>query len=470
MIKTVDNFIVENHFFDGKNKKAKIANNYYFEYKNQNDIKNNLNITLKDFKQNSNNIFMSFREDKSKDDDLIIFFNSYQTNDNEKFYNIQIGNYIGQFTWEKVEIDIRSRFDDTFLKRMLNFANDVYLDDVDVTGKPNDKVDYSKFIIYYMFMQNLEKAFLLGLPKSYTTIKHHEIKVKGKVDINRFIKNDIPFKGRVSSVSREQKEIQEIVDVLYKAVKIIESNKFNIKNISHIKTHLAQYKSNRSVSNEVINRAMNSKALQNPIFAPYKKVLEYASYIINGNNLEQNRDGQNSTYGFLVNIAELFEIYVIKLLQKEFPDWSVTSPKIELYQDQFFGRKIIPDIVMQKENQILVFDTKYKKMEFRGTKNGVWDVDRTDFFQIHTYISYYQNQKDLNVIAGGLLYPIEKKFDKNICHSNNLFGNDKTKFVVDGIELFEAVTIENIVKQEKEFIGRMKKLMCMTQCCHDETA
>lgn len=60
--------------------------------------------------------------------------------------------------------------------------------------------------------------------------------------INKFIKYDIPFQGKISSVSREQKEIQEIIDVLYKAVKIIDKkNKAFLKNISNIKTHLKQY-------------------------------------------------------------------------------------------------------------------------------------------------------------------------------------------------------------------------------------
>jgi len=457
VIKTVDNFIAENCVFD--NKKIEVSKNYYFEYEKNNDIKNNLNITLKDFKKNSNNIFISFKKDKNKDDDIIIFLNHQESN-NKKFYNIQTGNYIGEFTWEKVKIDIQSRFNDIFLKRMLNFANNIYFDDVEAIGQLNNKIDCLKLIIYYMFIQNLEKAFLLGIPKSYTTIKHHQTKVRGRVDINRFIKNDIPFKGKISSVSREQREIQEIIDVLYKAIKIIETNKLDIiKNISYIKTHLKQNKSNKYVSKETINKAINSKALQNPIFAPYKTVLEYASYIIDENSIEKNKNSNKTTYGFLINIAELFEIYITKLLQREFPNWYITSPKIELYKDKFFGRKIIPDIVMQKENQILVFDTKYKKMEFRSAKNGVCDVDRADFFQIHSYISYYQNQKDLNVIAGGLIYPIEKKFDKSISHSNNFLGNDKTKFIVDGIELTNIETTENIIKKEKEFIDRIKELI-----------
>ena len=481
MIQTVDNYYLSDLVYKSKEelvKHIKDTKNYYalfnknFSSNDKKVIGEKIDITLGDYKKPDrykNNTFFSFFKDEEKttsknEDDLIISIKKDGDN-----YLAQTGNYVGKFVWQRLEIDIKSRFSNTFLERMLNFANDIFLDDASITGKDNiDDLDISKYIIYYMFVQNLEKAFLLGLPKAYRSIEHHEMKLKGKIDINKFIKYDIPFQGKISSVSREQKEIQEIIDVLYKAVKIIDkNNKAFLKNISHIKTHLKQYKSNNYVSNETINRALKSKALQNPIFAPYKKVLEYARFIINGNSIKN--DGKQETFGFIINVAELFEIYITKLLQKEFSDWYVESPKIELYSNQFFARKIIPDIVMKKDNDVIVFDTKYKKMLMRDRYQNGGDVDRNDFFQINTYMSYYQNHPDkYNVKIGGLLYPIEKSFIENkyICHSQSWFGNLNTKFIVDGIDLSnleESKDNENkfsqIVIREKEFINRIKKLL-----------
>ena len=473
MIQTVDNYYLSNIEVIPiqKEREAFLNTNSYYCLSNI-TVKNEMNITLKDYrdKKYPNNTFFSFFKDEEKkaiknEDDLIISIKKDGEN-----YLAQTRNYIGKFVWQGLEIDIKSRFSNTFLERMLNFANDIFLDDVSITGNKVDKdFDISKYIIYYMFIQNLEKAFLLGLPKAYKSIEHHEMKLKGKIDINKFIKYDIPFQGKISSVSREQKEIQEIIDVLYKAVKIIDkNNKAFLKNISHIKTHLKQYKSNNYVSNETINRALKSKALQNPIFAPYKKVLEYARFIINGNNIEKN-DGKQETFGFIINVAELFEIYITKLLQKEFSDWYVESPHLRL--DEKFGktylysRKIIPDIVMIKDKNVIVFDTKYKKMNFNYIKGNGVDVDRNDFFQINTYMSYYQNQ-DFNVKIGGLLYPIEKSFKENkyICHSETWFGNLNTKFIVDGIDLSDLKEdkenkFSQLAKREQKFIEGIKNLL-----------
>lgn len=423
-------------------------------------------IRLGDYKnKSSNNVFFSFFEkDKDKKlaknaDDLVISISKSKNDKGEDVYQAQTGNYIGKFKHNGVDIDIGSRFGVKFLKRMLNFANDVYLDDVSIVGEEtkNKKIDYSRFIVYYLFVQSLEKAYLLGLPKAYRSVKHHEAMLKGRISINAFIKNDTPFQGKISSVAREQQEIQEIIDVLHKAIKIVSKNdKGFLKNISHITPHLRQMRSNSLVSNETIKNAMNSKALQNPIFTPYKKVLRYAKYIINANNIEEKKDAKEQSFGFLVNVAELFEIYVTKLLQKEFADWSVESPKHELYANQFYARKIIPDIVMKRGNDVLIFDTKYKKMIMRGSGDGIWDVDRADFFQINTYMSYYQNQ-NYNVVGGGLLYPMES-FDRNICHANDWMGKFDSKFIIDGISIDAKSSKGQILAAEEEFIKRIKEI------------
>ncbi len=464
MIEVVDNFNSLNY------KNTKFIE--LISKKEKDIVRDVLQIKFKKYNEKSqNNTFFSFFKDQEKidsssEDDLIFLINK---DANDK-YLAKTGNYVGKFVWDGLSIEIKSRFSNVFLSRMLNFANDIYLDDVNVAGDKAKDLDISKFIIYYLFIQILEKAFLLGLPKAYKSIKHHDIKLRGKIDINRFIKHDIPFKGKISSVSRKQKEIQEILDVLHKAVGIIEHSKFSTKHISHIKTHLKQNRSKNFVSNQTINKALNSKALQNPIFAPYRKVLKYAKFIINGSNIEESAKDNKDNHGFLINVAELFEIYVSKLLAKEFPDWAVGSPKIDLYNEpkKFYSRKIIPDIVMTQGKDVMVFDTKYKRMKFHGKNQyGAGDVDRSDFFQINTYMSYYQNKPDKHkLIVGGLLYPMEGGFKKDDCHSESWFGNTETLFIVDGIDLSILDSLNSKDKQmndiktsEENFISRIKNLM-----------
>jgi hypothetical protein len=73
-------------------------------------------------------------------------------------------------------------------------------------------------------------------------------------------------------------------------------------------------------------------------------------------------------------------------------------------------------------------------MLFRGTKDNVWDVDRTDFFQIHTYLIYYLSEPKNNVLAAGLLYPLSGEYIQGECQSSKALGDNKTLFVIDEFE------------------------------------
>lgn len=447
MIETVDNFYSD------------LALSNTFSQKDKKRIEGGLEINLSDYLSFKNNKVLSFLNssilsEKQLDDQIII---SVKNTQNTKHgYLVRTGNYVGKFFWDGLEINIGSRFSENFLKRMLNFANDIYLDDVDVSGKKNsiENLDISKFILYYLFIQSLEKAFLLGLPKTYVNEESHELKLKGRLNLNQFIKRDIPFVGKVSSISRDQKEDQEIIDVIFKCLSVIATTTFSIKHVSQIMLHLKKVKSGKVVNQNTIKRALNSKALKNPIFSEYKKVLEYAQIIISNEAIQESNNEDKKYYGFIINVAELFEIYIRKLLAKEFVYWFVESPKLDTYKNLFYRRNIIPDIVMTSGNKVAVFDTKYKRMVMtpRNASN-IGDVDRTDFFQINTYMSYYKNQ-GYDVLLGGLLYPMES-FDKSKCHADNWLGNNSTSFIVDGIDVSRHES-DNFLHEEKSFIKRLE--------------
>ena len=429
--------------------------NYEQDKKLQKKKKTEFSLTLSEYVANGGKFLSFLPESKEKEDELII---STRMQDDGLY--VQTGNFIGSFSHNGIDIEISSRFSNKFLERMLNFANNIYVDDVSLGKSIDAKKNLSKIVIYYLFIQTLERAFLLGLPKEYKDKSYHEAKVMGKVDMAKFIKKDVPFAGKISSTNRERQDIGNIVLVLHKALKIVQKeSKELIKPVINTLSYLNETRESRLVTPNVINNALNSRALYNPIYAPYKKILEYAKLIIENEDTGTKSNGKQNL-GFLVDVAELFEIYIRKLLQKEFKDWSVTSPKIELYKDKFFARTIIPDIVMSSGDKVLVFDTKYKRMNIRGKDQyGLGDVDRNDFFQINTYMSYYQNQGK-KVIAGGLLYPMDK-FSRDRCHSHSWFENLNTKFIVDGIELtnLNGPSIEEIKIKENEFISRINLLI-----------
>ena len=60
---------------------------------------------------------------------------------------VETGNYLGKFNYQEMDINIQSRFSDALIKRMLNFANDIYLGDVDTFSDKSRTEDFTKFIL-----------------------------------------------------------------------------------------------------------------------------------------------------------------------------------------------------------------------------------------------------------------------------------------------------------------------------------
>ncbi len=196
IIKTTDNSCIE---IDQKSSKIQDFD-LYFE----------------DFIKNGN--FFSF----FNDDDKILSKNaknpiiSVRTIDKDK-KQITSGNYIGKIFYDDLEVEINSRFGKKFLERMLNFANDVFVDDVSIYQDVKNESNISEFILFYIFVQKLEKSFLIGLPKNYQSKKYNDLRFKGNIDMVEFIKHNIPLKAKVATKTREQIEDVHIINVLYKS-------------------------------------------------------------------------------------------------------------------------------------------------------------------------------------------------------------------------------------------------------------
>jgi hypothetical protein len=169
-------------------------------------------------------------------------------------------------------------------------------------------------------------------------------------------------------------------------------------------------------------------------------------------------------------MAEVWEQYLRNRLSRELAKygWQLFDNILSTYEETFFTRKIIPDLIFKKGNNLAVWDAKYKRMT--GQKI---DLDREDFFQIHTYIQYFLLNKvqPYNVICGGLFYPLSdnKLVDDNSSGfvgytSDNLLTSEgpKTKFVVDGIKVWDGMGKAEFENETGEFLKRIKSYLGIT--------
>ena len=389
---------------------------------------------------------------------LILKLYSKEIPEQEKEYIVKTGLYAGVLFYKECKINITTKYGDAFLKRMLNFVNDIYVDNEQVNAKKDETENQFLFIIAYLFIQSLEKAAVLGLPQQYKKHQERSHKVRGGIDFNDFLKRDIPFQGKLTSTFRERMYVQEIIDVLYLALRKLEKlfGKEIHSRLLGLTQFLKQNYSGQFANYATIQKAKNHQSVNNPMYSGFKKVLEYAEIILTDKDLMPEDERQQlATTGYLFDIAELFELYLEKLLSRNFPEWSVSGQEeLSIYQNQFYKRSFFPDLVMKHRtsSKVVVFDAKFKEMKMLNK-----DVDRADLHQIHSYSGYYNN----DLIASGLIYPLSD-INTGLAHSESIYGNNQSrvKFIIDGICVSEKQSMEELIDNETAFICRISSMLC----------
>lgn len=416
-------------------------------------------VRLKDKSENRIKIY-NFRKNAFDLDleRLIIKLYSKIDINQKKTYKVETGLYAGVLFYKGCKINITTKYGDAFLKRMLNFVNDIYVDNEQVKAKKDETENQFLFIIAYLFIQSLEKAAVLGLPQQYKQHQERSHKVRGSIDFNEYLKRDIPFQGKLTSTFRERMYVQKIVDVLYLTLRKLERlfGKEIHNRLLGLNQLLKQNYSGKFASYTTIQNAKAHQSINNPMYSGFKKVLDYAEIILLDKDLmADNNEQQLATTGYLFDIAELYELYLEKLLSRNFPEWSVRGQdELLIYQQQFYNRSMFPDLVMvhRATGEIVVFDAKFKKMEMQ---NG--DVDRADLHQIHSYSGFYKN----NIIASGLIYPVSLDLNPDRAHSKSIYGNNENKinFIVDGIYVSDSLSMKDLIKNEEAFVSRIASVI-----------
>lgn len=395
-------------------------------------------------------------ENSLSDDDLEIAYFNYK---DAKWY---AGRLVGEAQfWYKndlYKILIEPRFGNVHLFRMLEEAFNIKLSYSKNAIKQRDNYQYLiKQLIAFLWLNLLSKANKHGVPKHNTFKYNKSTRIIGRLDVRRSI---IPVKVEEKVVSRYTEKVVDstIAKTLVGAYKILkkEYSLSSLRISLSAKNAIEQLFTTR-IDNLLVTELEYNSIVYSAIYKSFKPVVDLSWDVIKRKNFNSNIDSSEESVSFFIDMAEIWEIYLRSILKKHFAKfgWRIKQDKISVYQETDFKRTLIPDIVLEKEETVMIWDAKYKRMKF-----DYFDYDRTDFFQIHTYINYY-NQKSI-VVAGGLLYPFSKEFDgirqaKN--SSDSLFnqGASKTKFLVDGID-YSDLDEEKIKIEEVNFLQRMASL------------
>lgn len=419
-------------------------NNYKGVSIDKTDIENIKQFANKKIKYlKENNLFIlsknSFKDDIENSD--IIELDEV----NNKIYSNNIMGFIG---YNDTQIKITSRFasneNDYFLHYMLQkvFYSNIF------NWEYTTERDYSFDFLIYMFTHFFQKAIRQGIFKSYQKREYNDANVRGVIDINRHIKNNIPFNGKIAYNTREYSRDNDITQLIRHTIEYINTKSRGILNINEdIKSGVFQiieatkrYDKNKRQS--IINK--NLKKLNHPYFYEYEPLRKICIQILRHEELKYGRE-ENKIYGILFDGAYLWEEYIYTILK----DLDFLHPRNKEKTDgiNLLNKKwtVYPDFY--NYNKQIVLDTKYKMLNK--------DNDKIDGSDKHQIISYVYT---LGAKIGGFVYPSENKefsFD-NIGILNREYNKNILEDYSPSIFKYAFLIPNENFKNIKEFANKIK--------------
>ena len=378
--------------------------------KDINSLKEISHRTIKNIIENDNLLIFPSDLNKSKDiDKSKTIFNIYNN-------EVRTNNIMGFIGYNDTQIKITSRFatdkNDYFLHYMLQKVLCLNIFDLQHSTNKDDSFDF----LIYMFLDLFQKAIRQGIFKSYQKREYNDANVRGVIDINRHIKNNIPFNGKIAYNTREYSYDNNITQLIRHTIEYINTKSKGILNINEdIKSGVFQiieatkrYDKNKRQS--IINK--NLKKLNHPYFYEYEPLRKICIQILRHEELKYGRE-ENKIYGILFDGAYLWEEYIwtiLKDLNFKHPENKTGKGGINLLEKDW---EVFPDFYKINNEKNIVLDTKYKRLENK-------DIDRNDKHQIISYVY------TLGAKIGGFIYPSENKefsFD-NIGISNREYNKN----------------------------------------------
>lgn len=309
-------------------------------------------------------------------------------------------NVMGFMGYEDLDLNIHSRFDnagaynDYFIYYMLMRISHINVSDFKQSSlNPDDKIlDF----LMLLFPRMLNDALTQGLFKRYKTYKYNDSRVKGVIDVSRFIREDTPFTGKVAYHCRQFSFDNEVTQLIRHTIEYIKTHnfgKFVLNNDKELRSNIRSIidatpsyaKSNRQ---RVIKDC--SKRLVHPYFTKYIPLQKLCLQILRHEKLRHGTCKQDEIQGVLFDGAWLWEEYVGTLLKEKgfiHSDNKLKERGIKLFENRRLV--VYPDFYIEPKDgkEGIVLDAKYKRYaETDEEGKNKREVDLKDIYQVTSYM------------------------------------------------------------------------------------
>lgn len=348
---------------------------------------------------------------------------------------------------ESYKIIIHPRFGTHFLCHMLE---EIYNFKMPESAMQNGEgVVWNKFyqlILRQLWIAKFAKADKYGLPRQTVRRTHQGMQIRGHMNVRKSI---LPFFTKKEVVSEyREKEVDDMIGrIVYKAYDILADKETGLRNLppqvqESVNDLYSRYHGEQIKITEHDYQSIRYKS----IYVSWKPLVDFSWQIIKhrGYNPEQNIDEQG--YGLFFDMAEIWEAYIGKLLEKDFMHCTERNFNIRLFENeeekQF--QRIIPDYLSRdwtNEKALAVGDAKYMNLAGKEILQG--EQTYSVYYKTIMYMYRFNSQK------GFTFYPMKHDDPAKEVQEFQIAGDQKGKFYMIGLRLPEE-NDGNYVAQLKE--------------------
>ncbi len=317
-------------------------------------------------------------------------------NEGKDLITNSIVGFIGR---NNTHLSIHSRFagdgkKDYFLHYMLQKVANINLFSLQHTLDEDSVFDF----LLYLFPLYLKKAINQGIFKKYTTNKYNDANVRGVIEINRHIRYNEPFNGKIAYSSREYSYDNEVTQLIRHTIEFIRKHKGGndilindsetIQAVAQITSATPTYVPNEL--QDIINK--NLRPMIHPYYSEYTPLQRLCLQILRHEELKYGQK-ENEIYGVLIDAAWLWEEYLALLLVGKYNHYLKNKGKRFYLFENF--QQIVPDYLSIDKK--IVADAKYIPLD----KENNYGEEKAIaiYYKTITYMYRFCSDKGL------LLYP-----------------------------------------------------------------
>ena len=326
------------------------------------------------------------------------------------------GRYIGELRYQGVTLRILPRFGMPQLHRWLSRIWGVRL--ISSKGRYENSRIWLWELLAKLWETRLLAAAKHGPPATRTAEIHEGPTIRGRLEVRSTAKAFAMGRHVVVSTTRNRKIDQQIADLIVGAFGRLRRELRQLGDERSWLTDrgaglLGQLRSQAPLGVNSTMAESQQPIRYTPIIEGYRGVVDLSRAIIRQRPFSSTGEGTNEVLGALIDMAEVWELYVFNLLRNRLRAVEVVHTGRGSGQTNYLLRsrqtgarlgRLKPDVLLfgiRTGRLLAIIDAKYKTTEPSLERpDGIY---REDLYQLAAYLSAHGDAKE--ALSGGLVYP-----------------------------------------------------------------